>query len=133
MSAAAERPIPRAAGWQLYVMGYTAFFGLPLLLLPTPMVALLGFPSTDPVWVRFTGMFLLAFSYLSYLIYRHRNEVFLRASIRIRALFAGIVVVLALAGNPPFLWAMAAIILSGVIGSAWGLRADRRSGSVAEP
>lgn len=127
----AAAPIPRAAAWQLYVMAYTAFFGAPLLVLPTFMVELLGFPPTDPLWVRFTGMFLLAFSYLSFLIHRQQNEVFLRASIVIRAAFALIVVSLALVGNPPFLWVMAAIIILGVAGSWWGYRRDRRELRIA--
>jgi thiol:disulfide interchange protein len=122
----AAAPFPRAAAWQLYVMGYTAFFGVPLLVLPTFMVELLGFPPTDPLWVRLTGMFLLAFSYLSFLIHRQQSEVFLRASILIRAVFALIVVSLSLAGNPPFLWVMAALITLGVSGSWWGYRKDRR-------
>lgn len=104
--------------WQLYVATYTSILGLPLLFFPNKIIPLLGFAPTEEPWVRLVGMFLLALSYLSIVIYREGNVPYLRASIFIRAWFFVVLLTMALAGYAWGLYLIAGIVLIGVIGSA---------------
>ena len=107
----------RTLGWQLYVSGYTLLFGLPLLAVPDEVISLLGFRVTGEPWVRLAGMFLLTLSYLSFGIYRERAVPMLFYSIVVRTFIVVVLLSLALAGHPPFLYVMALIVGIGVVGS----------------
>jgi len=115
----------RTLRWQLYVFGYTLFFGLPLLAVPNDAIPLLGFGTTDEPWVRLAGMFLLSLSFLSFAIYRENAVSMLSYSIAVRAFFVVVLLSLAIAGHPPFLFAMAAIVGIGVAGSTFAYRAEK--------
>lgn len=110
--------MPTMRLWQLYVATYTLILGLPLLFSPNKIIPLLGFAPTEGPWVRLVGMFLLALSYLSIVIYREGNVPYQRVSIFIRAWFFVVLLTMALAGYAWGLYLIAGIVLIGVIGSA---------------
>jgi hypothetical protein len=107
----------RALKWQLYVTCYTLLFGVPLLTAPNEVLPLLGLAPTREPWVRLVGMFLLSLSYLSYAIYRERAVAMLFYSITVSAFILAVLLVLAHSGPPPILYAAAAIVGVGVVGS----------------
>ena len=111
--------MPTMRLWQLYVATYTLILGLPLLFFPNKIIPLLGFAPTEEPWVRLVGMFLLALSYLSIVIYREGNVPYQRVSIFIRAWFFVVLLTMALAAGYAWgLYLIAGIVLIGVIGSA---------------
>lgn len=116
----------RALQWQLYVSSYTLLFGLPLLTVPSEVIPLLGFTVTGEPWVRLAGMFLLSLSYISFGIYREKAVALLLYSITVRAFIFIVLISLAIAGHPPFLYVMAAIVGTGVVGSTVSYVVDRR-------
>ncbi len=116
----------RTLNWQLYVSGYTLLFGLPLLTVPNEVIPLLGFKVTGEPWVRLAGMFLLSLSYISFGIYREKAIPMLSYSITVRAFIFVVLLSLAIGGHPPFLYAIAAIVGIGVVGSTVSYVAEKR-------
>ncbi len=117
----------RTLRWQLYVVAYTFLFGLPLLLAPEPVVPLLGFQPTREPWARLVGMFLLALSYISFIIWRQGISSMLPHSMLVRAFFSVVLLVMALSGNPPFLYVMSGIVMIGVLGPSISYLVERRT------
>jgi hypothetical protein len=103
--------------WMLYVTGYTALLGLPLLFFPNAVIPYLGFNSTDEPWVRLTGGLMLALSYITLTIYRKQITPMLIPSVHVRSGLILVLVALGAMGYPPFLFVMAGIVLVGVIGT----------------
>lgn len=103
--------------WQLYVTTYTSLLGIPLLLFPDAVIPYLGFNPTGEVWVRLTGGLLVALGGITFSIYRLRIREMIMPSVYVRLGIGVILLLLGLAGYPPFLFAMAAIVLVGVAGT----------------
>lgn len=121
-------PMELAGRWQMYVVAYTFLFGAPLLLVPGMVTPMLGFGHPEGPWVRMVGMLLLGFCAFSWVLFRVRvgTAPFVRASMAIRFFFFCVLATLGLAGHPPFLLVMSAIVLVGVAGSLWAYRCDLR-------
>ena len=116
----------RTLKWQLYVSGYTLFFRLPLLTIPSEVIPILGFKVTGEPWVRLAGMFLLSLSYISFGISREQALKMLWYSIVVRMFISIVLLSLAIAGHPTFLYAMAAIVGIGVAGSTLSYISEKR-------
>jgi hypothetical protein len=110
--------LPKTGRWQLYVAAYAFLLGLPLLLFPNAVIPLLGFDPTEEPWVRIAGMFLLSLTMISIGIFRSPTIGSIRGSIVVRSWFIVVLCALAVTGYPWGLYAIATIVLVGVIGSA---------------
>lgn len=120
-----------ALRWQLYVCAYTLLFGLPLLLAPDLALPLMGFAPEPGPWTHLAGMFLLTLSALSFGIFRTRAIALIPFSIGVRMFIVSVLAALAYAGHPPILYAMAGIVLVGVLGSILACRGERRGAATA--
>lgn len=112
--------------WQIYVSAYTLLFGVPLLAVPDFALPLLGFELAAGPWVRLAGMFLLSLSMISFGIYREKAIALVPYSIAVRAFIAMVLLSLAIAGHPSFLYVMALIVGIGVAGSTVSFVAEKR-------
>lgn len=116
----------RTLSWQLYVSGYTLLLGLPLLTVPNAVLPVLGFEIPDEPWARLAGMLLLSLSVLSFGIYREQAASMLSYSIAVRSFIFVVLLSTAIAGYPPFLYVMAAIVGVGVLGSTLSYVVEKR-------
>ncbi len=107
----------KTLAWMLYVTAYTGLFGIPLLFFPDAVLPLLGFAPTTGPWVRLSGMFLLVLSYFTFIIYHKNIVALLPHTIIARTGISIVLIALGIAGQPPFLFVIALIVLVGVIGS----------------
>jgi hypothetical protein len=107
-----------ALRWQLYITAYTFLFGAPLLTWPNRALPLLGFPETGEPWVRMVGMFMLAMSYVSLVIYLKKLSDLIIHTIVIRSGFIVVLTALAVSGYSPVFYLLAGIVAVGVIGSS---------------
>ena len=108
--------------WMLYVTAYSAGLGLPLLVLPNAVLPLLGFETTREPWVRVAATLLIALSFITFTIYRKRIAEMILPTIFVRLWIAAVLLLLGLAGYPPFLFVMAGVVLIGVVGTLLSLR-----------
>lgn len=88
------------AAKSLFVFGaYLCGLGLVLLLAPNRLLSLFGAPTTDEVWIRVNGMFVLCLSFYYVWAARHGLKSFIRWTVWARAavivFFAAFVVLLA--------------------------------------
>ena len=111
--------------WQLYVMTYSLFLGLPLLLFPNALLQMIGFNTTDEPWVRVVGGMLLALPYITFTIYRKRIKEMILPTIAVRSGLVVVLVTLGFTGGYPAFYVIAEIVLVGVIGTVASLRLDR--------
>jgi hypothetical protein len=110
--------------WNLYVGGYTAAFALLALVVPDQAASLLGFGHPEGPWVRIAGVSFLALSFVNFVVFTEGGPTpMIRATMIARVWFLMVLGALALAGFPPFLYAVIAIVLIGDIGSAFTSRA----------
>jgi len=107
-----------ALRWQLYITAYTLFFGAPLLTWPNQVLPFLGFPETNEPWIRMVGMFMLAISYISLIIYLKKLTGLIIHTIVIRTGFIAVLITLAIYGYSPVFYLLAGIVAIGVIGSS---------------
>ncbi len=121
------------AFWQCYVSIYTASVGLPLLLAPGWSVPLFGFAPAPEPWPRLVGMLLAGLSAVSLAIALSGNYGMVRVSTGVRAVFAAVLLVLALRFGPPFLYVMCAVVSLGVLGTLAALRGAVRSSRASAP
>jgi hypothetical protein len=107
-----------ALRWQLYITAYAFLFGAPLLTWPNQVLPLLGFPETSEPWIRMVGMFMLAISYISLIIYMKKLTDLIIHTIVIRTGFIAVLITLAISGSSPIFYLLAAIVAIGVAGSS---------------
>ena len=114
------------AAKSLFVFGiYLVGLGLLLLLAPNPLLRAFGAPTTNEVWIRLNGMFVLCFSFFYVLAARAELTAFIRWTIPARA-----AVIVYLASFVLLLSAPKALLLFGLIdllSAVWtwlALRAD---------
>jgi hypothetical protein len=104
--------------WQLYVSIYTLLGGIPLLFFPNTVLPVLGFQKTNEPWVCASGMFLIALSYLTFMIFYKKISEMVIHVIIIRIWIVIVLLTLGFIGYPPFLFILAGIVLIGVIGTS---------------
>jgi hypothetical protein len=104
--------------WQLYISTYTLLGGIPLLFFPNTVLPVLGFQKTNEPWVHASGMFLIALSYLTFMIYWNGIGEMVIHIIVIRIWITIVLLALGFMGFPPFLFVLAGVVLIGVIGTS---------------
>lgn len=117
-------------GFTVLVHGIYAFLsGLGLLLMPGPILKLLGFETAPDTWVRVFGLevSVLGFYYLVS-VSRDLTPIF-RASIFGRLFFTVVLVIMVLLGVAG--WNLVLLGVVDVVGAVWTLAALRSSPSVA--
>jgi hypothetical protein len=114
-----------ALRWQLYITAYTFLFGAPLLTWPNRVLPLLGFAETSEPWIRMVGMFMLAISYVSLIIYMKKLTGLIIHTIVIRTGFIAVLITLSLSGYSPVFYLLAGIVAIGVIGSSVSYFSER--------
>jgi len=111
--------------WQLYIAGYTAALGVPLLFFPKAVLPWMGFdPSLVDAapFVRLTGMFLLCLTLVTFRIWQKRIEVMVVGTVMIRIFNILTLGIVGATGGFPFLFIVIAVVGIGVIGTLWSLR-----------
>jgi hypothetical protein len=99
------------AAKSLFVFGiYLLGLGLFLLLAPNLLLQLFGVPTTNEVWIRINGMFVLCLSFYYVQVARHELTMFIRWTIPAR-----IAVILYFAAFVLLVSAPKALLLFGVI------------------
>jgi len=110
--------MPRTAGWNLYVTGYTLVYGLATAVFPTLLLPLLGFARPDGLWVRITGLCFLTLCFFNLVTYGQKGSPGnIWAIMLVRAWFVANLLVLAALGYPTFLVISAGIVGLGVVGT----------------
>jgi hypothetical protein len=112
------------AAKSVFVFGiYELVLGISLMTMPNPLLALFGFPCTNEVWIRVTGLVVCLFAYYDFLAARHELTDFFRWTAYARSsiiLFFTAFVLTGLAS--PMLILFGAIDLLGAIWTALALR-----------
>lgn len=116
-----------ALRWQLYVTTYAFLFGAPLLTWPNQVLPFLGFPETSEPWIRMVGMFMLAISYISLIIYVKELTDLIIHTIVIRIGFIAVLITLAVSGYSPVFYLLAGIVAIGVAGTSMSYFSELRS------
>jgi hypothetical protein len=99
------------AAKSLFVFGvYLCGLGLLLLLAPNLILPLFGAPTTDEVWIRINGMFVLCLSFYYVQAARHGLAVFIRWTV-----WARVAVMLCFAAFVLLVSAPKALLLFGLI------------------
>ncbi len=104
---------------------YMTVVGLALLIIPNPIITLVGFAEVADVWVRMFGWMLISAGFLYYWVGRTGEFAFARATVPIR--FAVIVVhilLVILESAPPILIVFGAVDVLGALWTAVALRFD---------
>jgi uncharacterized protein YjeT (DUF2065 family) len=115
-----------------YLVGYLTLGGLGLVFAPALALQLLGATgSYPPVLVRLLGALLLALGILVSQIVRHRVEVLYPTTLVVRVVLVGTMVPLYLASRDPLFLVLTAIVGLGMVLTATGLLADRRTSGQA--
>ena len=104
--------------WQLYITGHTLLFGIPFLFFPNTVLPWLGYAPTSEPWIRLAGILFIVIGSTAYTVYRHRIKEMLLPSITVRIVVVALLVILGVKSGSLFLYILAGIIFTGVIGSA---------------
>lgn len=116
---------PQAFYWQLYIASYTALLGIPFLFFPRSVIPLIGFDPAmvdEGPFVRLTGMFLLCLTLVTFRVWQKRIEPMVLGTVILRLFIIVTLLTVGIAGGFPFLFAMAAVVGVGVLGTRWSLR-----------
>ncbi len=114
--------------WQLYIAGYTALLGLPLLFIPGLVIPLIGFDpamAEEGPFVHLTGMFLLCLTLITFRIWQKKIEEMVLGTVIIRTFIIIVLFAVGITGGFPFLYIMIGVVGVGVIGTLWSLRGVR--------
>ena len=114
--------------WHLYITFHTWLFGIPFLFFPNQVLPWLGFNTTKEPWIRVAGILFMVIGASAYSVYKHKITAMLLPSIHGRIVVVITLLALAIPSNRLFLYIIAGIILTGVIGSAhsYYTETDRR-------
>ena len=114
------------SAWSVLVFGlYMSFLGLGMLLIPNPVIGIVGLPATEEVWIRIAGMLLIGLGYYYVQMARLEFKPFFRFSAQARGtviLFFALFVLLDLSG--PGLLVLGLIDLLAAIWTALMLREE---------
>ncbi len=111
--------------WQLYIASYTAFLGLPLLLIPKTILPYIGFDPAivdESPFVRLTGMFLLGLTMVTFRIWQKKIAEMLLGTVVLRVFIIITLAVVGVTGGFPFLFIMIGVVGIGVAGTLWSVR-----------
>lgn len=108
----------------VFIFGiYELVLGISLLTVPNPLLTLFGFPSTNEVWIRVTGLLVCVFAFYDFMAARHELTDFFQWTVYARSsviFFFGAFVLSGLAS--PMLILFGVIDLLGAIWTAVELR-----------
>jgi uncharacterized membrane protein len=111
------------AAKSVFVFGiYELAVGICLMITPDPLLAFFGFPATNEVWIRVSGLLICVFAFYDFMAARHELTDFFRWTVYARSsviLFFTIFVLSGLAS--PILILFGAIDLLGAIWTALAL------------
>lgn len=111
-----------------YLVSYLTFGGLGLLFAPAFALQLLGSTGTyPPVLVRFMGSLLLALGIIVAQIVRYRVESLYRTTLAVRVVLVATLVALYGTSHDPLFLVLTGIVGLGMLLTATGLLADRRT------
>ena len=104
---------------------YMIVVGLGLLVVPNPIVTLIGFDAVDDIWVRLFGWMIASGGYFYIQVGRSGNEVFALATLLVRFPVVVVHLILFLLElAPPALLAFGGVDLVGAVWTAVALRRD---------
>lgn len=110
-----------------YLAGYLGIGGAGLLFAPQQSLALLGAArSYDPVFVRFSGMFMLALSAVVATFIQHRLEALYGNTLIIRAFFVVCLIWFFRQTQDPVFLSILGVVVLGVVLTTTCLVLDRR-------
>ncbi len=111
-----------------YLVGYLTVGGLGLLFAPAFALQLLGATGTyPPVLVRFLGSLLLVLGIIVAQIVRYRVEVLYPTTLAVRVVLVATMVAMYSASHDPLFLVLTGIVGLGMLLTATGLLADRRT------
>jgi hypothetical protein len=118
--------------WHAYVVAYTLAMGIPFLLFPSALPVIRYAPG-DLVWVRVTGMCLIAYAYFNYTLIREPDIPTIRANVVNQAIGTASVGALALTTGSTAISLIAIMILVGFVGMAVSFQREHRAFTPPRP
>jgi hypothetical protein len=114
------------AAKSLFLFGlYLSVLGVVLVLFPNPLLRLFGAPTTNEVWIRINGMFIVCFAYYYIQAARHGLTVFIKWTVWGRAaVIVYFVMFVLFAGAPKALLLFGLVDLLSAIWTLVALRSD---------
>lgn len=115
------------AAFTLKVFGiYLLFFGSSLILIPTLMLSVFGFPQTTEVWIRVVGTLAIVIGIYQWNVARSEAKVVMQGSVYARVfVFLAFVAFVLLGFVKPMLLLFGGIDLAGGIWTHLALRSER--------
>lgn len=120
-----QKSMPRTANWNLYVAGYTFFYGTASAVIPRFILPLVGFEVPQGMWVRVAGMCFYYLSIFNIVTYQHKGPAPVILSIMVlRIWFIFVLIAMGIMGYAWFVYASSVIVATGVIGTIITYRSE---------
>jgi hypothetical protein len=104
---------------------YLALAGLAFMFVPNLLLPIIGFPTTNEIWIRLVGLLTLILGMYFLYSVRYNNKAFFRATLIARLMFfSGVILFVILGWASPLLILFGLVDLVGAGWTWWALRAE---------